>query len=285
MNRGDRLSVEPGALVRELEPKEPWRIVKAKAYALACDEIAIGVSGLDWFPAFACWNRYDLPLKPIVNARGAHIEATCHPEATKRMRAGNAVGEWVLWKDFDHSLPQWAQVLSLGLPGLRRRVAECRRDTSYYRSLEIAADASLRLVGRLASQAEKVAANGGGVRAARQAECLRQLERGAPRTAYEAMQLIYLYFVMSEHLDAMQCRSLSVIDQTLWPFYRDDLAKGRTTESEFREQLFHFFGQWGSIDNYWGRPAQVAVQDSTEMAKIDAYVESLLRTEYDYVRR
>ena len=241
-------------LQRRLGDGVPWRIVKAKAYALACDRIAVGVSGLDWFPAFACWNRYDLPFGRLVPERAHFISTNCHPRATARMRQGNEVGDWMLWKDFDHSVPQWDQVLALGLPGLRQRVLDCRRPTPFYDSLTIVADASLRLVGRLAAQAERTAADGGGPRAVRQAEALRQLERGAPRTAYEAMQLIYLYFVMSEHLDAMQCRSLSVIDQTLWPYYREDLAAGRTTEAEFREQFLHFLWQWGSIDNYWAQP-------------------------------
>jgi len=241
-------------LLRERGDKDDWRILKAKAYAIACDKIAIGVSGLDWFPAFACWNRYNLPLGCMIAERAQFIATNCHPQATARMKRGNAVGEWMMWKDFDHSVPQWDQVLALGLTGLRQRVLKHYRPAPYYDSLLIVADASLRLVGRLAAQAEKVAATGGGPRAARQAQALRQLEKGAPRTTYEAMQLIYLFFVMSEHLDAMQCRSLSVIDQELWPFYRDDLAAGRTTEAEFREQFHHFLWQWGSIDNYWAQP-------------------------------
>ena len=248
---------EAEALVSELEPKEPWRVVKAKAYQLICDRMSIGVSDLDWFPAFACYNRYDLPLKLIVWRREKAIDAKIHPKEAARIREGNLSGEWSAGKDFCHSVPQWDQVLALGLPGLRRRVAAYGRKTPFYESLEITADASIRLIGRLAAQAEKVAASGGGPRARRQAEALRQLERGAPRTAYEAMQLIYLYFVFSEHIDFMQCRSLSVIDQTLWPYYRADLAAGRTTEAEFREQFLHFLWQWGSIDNYWGQPVTV----------------------------
>ena len=68
------------------------------------------------------------------------------------------------------------------------------------------------------------------------------------------MQFIYLYFVLSEHFEAVQARSLSIIDQTLWPYYQADVAAGRTTEAEFREQFAHFLWQWGSIDNYWGQP-------------------------------
>ena len=166
---------EAEALVRELEPKEPWRVVKAKAFQLICDRMSIGVSDLDWFPAFACYNRYDLPLKLIVWRREKAIDAKIHPKEAARIREGNLSGEWSAGKDFCHSVPQWDQVLALGLPGLRRRVAAYGRRTPFYESLEITADASIRLVGRLAAQAEKVAASGGGPRARRQAEALRQL--------------------------------------------------------------------------------------------------------------
>jgi cell wall-associated NlpC family hydrolase len=40
----------------------------------------------------------------------------------------------------------------------------------------------------------------------------------------------------------------------LAPYYDADIASGRTTEREFREQLKHFLWQWGSIANYWNQP-------------------------------
>ena len=45
------------ALAGELEPKEPWNVVKASCFAWLCDNLAIDVSPLDWYPAFACWDR------------------------------------------------------------------------------------------------------------------------------------------------------------------------------------------------------------------------------------
>ena len=35
-------------LSRELEPKEPWNVVKATCFAWLCDNVAIDVSPLDW---------------------------------------------------------------------------------------------------------------------------------------------------------------------------------------------------------------------------------------------
>ena len=84
--------------------------------------------------------------------------------------------------------------------------------------------------------------------------CLERLRSGPPQTAYDMMMFVWLYFFYSEHLDGIQCRSLTELDVFLTPYYDADIAAGRTTEAEFREQLKHFLWQWGSIANYWNQP-------------------------------
>ena len=91
-------------------------------------------------------------------------------------------------------------------------------------------------------------------RLAREIACLERLRSGAPQTAYDMMMFVWLYFMFSEHLDGIQCRSLTELDVFLTPYYDADIAAGRTTETEFREQLKHFLWQWGSISNYWNQP-------------------------------
>ena len=80
------------------------------------------------------------------------------------------------------------------------------------------------------------------------------MRNGPPQTAYDMMMFVWLYFFWSEHLDGFQCRSLTELDVFLTPYYDADIAAGRTTEAEFREQLRHFLWQWGSIANYWNQP-------------------------------
>ena len=248
-------------LAAELEPKEPWCVVKAKLYAYLCDNLSIGVSGHDWFPAFAVWNRYARPMRPVVERRNSKIFREFNPAERAAMDAGNASGKWTFWKDFDHSVPEWEKNLALGFPGLDRRLRENCKDEPRYRAVSEVSQATLRLVDRFIAQGEREVAKSRGREVAetqkrleRQVESLKRLRAGPPQTAHDAMMFIYLYFVLSEHYDAIQCRSLSIIDQTLWPYYRADLAAGRTTEAEFREQFRHFLWQWGSIDNYWGQP-------------------------------
>ena len=237
-------------LAGELEPVEPWNVVKARCFAYLCDNIAIDVSPYDWFPAFACWNRYKRPLSSVIWRRNGKIGAQFYPSIGQEINEGNRIGKWMVWKDFDHIIPEWDKVIPLGFPGMKKRLHDNWKDKPYYKAVGMASDAIDRLLDRLAAQGEKR----GGARAIRQAECFRRLKTSAPRTAYDVMQFIYLYFVLSEHFEAVQARSLSIIDQTLWPFYKADLAAGRTTEAEFREQFKHFLWQWGSIDNYWGQP-------------------------------
>ena len=247
------------ALTAELEPKEPWNVVKASCFAWLCDNLAIDVSPLDWFPAFACWDRLRWPMRPVQGWREGEISKRFYPEICPRMEQGNREGRWMVWKDFDHIIPDWDNVILLGFPGMRRRLEANWQDSNpYYRAERIAAEGIERLIDRLIAQGARqvVGADvpGRPHRLAKQIESLRRLRDGAPQTAYDVMQFIYLGFVLSEHFEAVQARSLSTIDKVLWPYYRADLAAGRTTEAEFREQFRHFLWQWGSIDNYWGQP-------------------------------
>ncbi|HOE60160.1 MAG TPA: pyruvate formate lyase family protein [Kiritimatiellia bacterium] len=244
------------ALASGLEPKEDWRVVKAKVYAMLCDQMAIDVSPLDWYPAISIWNRYDRPMSAVVWRRNGEIARKCYPDITGRINKGNRDGIWRVWKDFDHSVPVWEDMFKLGFAGMRDRVDAHDDGTPFYRSLRITADASIRLIERFAAQARKRlgTADGKSSRLVKQIAALDQLAKGPPQTAYEVLLFIDLYFFMCEHLDAMQCRSLSIIDRNLWPYYQADLAAGRTTEAEFREQFRHFLWQWGSVDNYWGQP-------------------------------
>ena len=248
---------------KELESRETWNVVKAECFAWLCDNLSIDVSSLDWFPAFACWDRYARPMSPVLWWRNGRIEQKYYPAILPRMWKGNEQGRWMIWKDFDHIIPEWDKVLTLGFPGMKARLlANWQEGKSYYRAEKIAAEAIERLLERLIEKGQtnlsapgvEGGAGAKGSRLSKQIASLKRLREGPPKTAYDVMQFIYLYFVLSEHIEAVQARSLSIIDQTLWPYYQADLAAGRTTELEFREQFKHFLWQWGSIDNYWGQP-------------------------------
>ena len=268
----DAARAELRKLAAKLEPTEPWQVVKAECFAWLCDNLAIDVSPLDWFPAFACWNRHARPMSHVLWERNQRIGQKYYPEIAARINEGNRIGKWCVWKDFDHIVPWWENILPLGFPGMKRRLLDNWQDKPYYRAEKIAAEGIERLLDRLIAQGERKSKSGVEVeerkaRLEKQIASLKRLKDGAPETAYDVMQFIYLYFVLSEHFEGVQARSLSIIDRTLWPYYQRDLAAGRTSEAEFREQFRHFLWQWGSIDNYWGQPVTMggtAADGSTE---------------------
>ena len=247
---------------REQPGLDSWRLTKANIVAFFCDKMAIGVSGHDWFPAIASWNRWERPLTKVIwSKRNKLIDRVCCPDESKRVARGNKTGRWTMWKDFDHSVPEWQTCLKLGFPGMKARLREFWQDTDYYRSGEIVIDAVIRLVGRFEAYAREELARTtdakGRERLTKEIATLARLRTGAPETAYDGLMFIWVYFFACEHLERVQVRSLSNLDLTIGPMYRADLAAGRTTEAEFREQLKHFWWQWGSIDNYWCQPVSI----------------------------
>ena len=244
---------------------ESWRVTKAKMFAAEVNEQSIDVSPFDWFPAIAVWNRLSLPTwKVCKDDRAREVNAKILPaDLVKEWRSGNADGTWLLIQDFDHSVPDWRVIMKLGFPGMKTRLAKYAvKGDPFYDGLAIAMDAMLKGLDRFIAQGRKnkCKIENGECRIAdanrieKEIVCLERLRNGPPQTAYDAMMFIWLYFFWSEHLDGIQCRSLTELDVTLTPYYDADIAAGRTNEAEFREQLRHFLWQWGSVANYWNQP-------------------------------
>jgi len=260
---------------------ESWRITKAKCFAAQALEMSIDVSPLDWFPAISVWDRNDRPINNVRGGRAREVNARMLPAwVTKEWYAGNKDGSWNMWQDFDHSVPDWRVIMALGYTGMKKRLEKYAvKDDPFYEGLKIAMDAMLGSIDRFIEQGKKnlgregapetLAAQTGAGRArnvcgapraagnfrlAKEIACLERLRNGPPQTAYDMMMFVWLYFFWSEHLDGIQCRSLTELDVFLTPYYDADIAAGRTTEAEFREQLKHFLWQWGSISNYWNQP-------------------------------
>lgn len=263
----DALKARLAELVRDgRQTGESWRITKAKCFAAQALEMSIDVSPYDWFPAISVWNRTGLPIKGVIGPRAGEVNREVVSSAARTAwTKGNAEGDWNVWQDFDHSVPDWRVILKLGFPGLRDRLTaiagapgeDGRYADPFAESVRLTADALLGLLARFVAVGERRLASASGdgrVRLEKEITALKRLRKGPPETAYETMLFIWTYFFCSEHLDGIQCRSLTEIDVFLTPYYEADLAAGRTTEAEFRAQLKHFFWQWGSVANYWNQP-------------------------------
>ena len=236
---------------------EPWVTTKARLFAYLCDNMAIGVSTNDFFPAFSCWSRRDRPLTGVIQARMAEIDRDVGATAIKA-----AVNERLdVRHDYDHACPDWETALRLGFPGLKARIDAVGDPDAYQRALASTADAMLRTLGRLERHAA-ASPDADHPRIRAEIAALKALQTRAPETTYEAMMFQFLFFVFGEQIDHLQMRTLGNLDKLLAPYYRADLVAGRITEAEFRELLRHFWWQWGSLDNWWGQPVYIGGTDA-----------------------
>ncbi len=237
----------------------PFPVKKAKAFEYLVKNLQIEVDPHDFFPAFGCWNRAPRVLNAMLRTQADRV--------TERLKNRNLwsllnkTGFSNIWIDFDHSVPEWDQIFRLGFPGLLKNAEDWKNKhraagtlttdvEAFFDGIIITYRAILKMLERFIERAKTHHDE----RCDFTAASLQRLHDGKPQNFFDALQMIFTYFMFSEHMDHMQVRSLGNLDAILTPFYDRDLADGTFTDAQMREMFDHFFMQWGSIDNYWGQP-------------------------------
>ncbi len=242
----------------------PHPVAKAKAIEYVLQNERLYVNEHDYFVGLYSLNR--LANSVTFWPWEAESKKKRKPELIARERLFNDSAAVSLWPDYDHVVPDWESIVNLGIRGIIER-AENYKDkcaaTGHmtkeqeaffdgiimeYSSILMIIDRWYRLaLTKTHEKAEKIAV------------CLKHLYDGAPTNIYEAMQLMFIYFLVSESIDSYQVRSLgNGLDRTLYPFYQRDLENGTFTREEIKEYLAYFMMQWSAIGNYWGQPFYLA---------------------------
>ena len=233
--------------------KEDWYDVAARCFDYLVDNVAIGFSKYDGFPAISAWDRHRRPMSAVLWSHAADVDNKYSPGLRAAIAQMNKEGRATIGKDFDHSAPDWIDILKLGFPGMKARADSYTKDTPFYRAERKAAAAMMRFLDRLITTA-KAHPDADSPWMRKEIASLERLRVGPPQTVFDIMEFTMVYFILSEPLNYFQVRTFDNIDVRWWPYYQADLAAGRTTEAEFREEFRHFIWQFGSIDNYWGHP-------------------------------
>ncbi len=244
-------------IIKFAELDAPPPIIKARAFEFLTEKLQIEVDPHDFFPAFACWRRRPCPMSPLLR----ELQKRVPLRQIELWGLLNQSGASNIWIDFDHSVPEWDVIIRLGFPGLLKNTMDWRekhrengtldeKKEAYFEGIRITYEAILRMLERLIERAKMHKHD----RCDFVAASLQRLHDGPPQNFFDMLQLIYLYFIFSEHIDHLQVRSLGNLDWMLTPFYDRDLKNGTFTDEQMREMFDHFFMQWGSIDNYWGQP-------------------------------
>ena len=237
-----------------LEYSHPVRKARALEYVLKNTRISCDTR--DIFPAI---NMVDRPLmKTIIKKWKSEVFLGKLPEVEARRSQLELDGIVTIWPDFDHSVPVWDRLFSLGFVGIleeseKARSAKPRTDeeNAFFDGIKLTYEAVLDFLGRLSDAAEEGKLKFG----------LESLRKGAPKTFYEALLLSYLYFMISEHVDTLQVRSLSGFDTSFYRFYENDIKNG-VSEEEIRTDLAYYFLQFTSIGNYFNQPVYLGGENA-----------------------
>ena len=245
----------------------PHPVRKAKAFAYILKNTRISCDPRDIFPAI---NMIDRPLNStVVAAWRKNVFCDIIPEIEERRANLERNGVVTIWPDYDHSVPIWERIFGLGFCGLLRESEEARKQiediteaqTAFFDGIQITYTAILDFVARLEAQAEKQQNH-------RLAAALGNVKREAPQSFYEALLVDYIYFMLCEHIEGLQVRSLSNFDRIFYAFYQQDLANG-VSEEQIREDLAYFFLQFMAIGNYWGQPVYLGGCKEDESTQIN----------------
>ena len=277
---GDALKSE---LLRRDEANShlPHPIRKAKAFTFVLENTRISCDPRDRFPAI---NTMDRPLNAtLIKAWKKEVFGEIIPEIEAKRATMERTGMATIYPDFDHSVPLWDRIFSLGFEGLLNESEAIRHsrphtadEDAFFEGIKITYEAILAFIDRLAAQAE--AAEG----SERMAIALRSIRHHAPTTFYEALLTDYLYFIVCEHIEGLQVRSLSNFDRLFFPYYQNDLKNG-VTEQEIREDLAYFFLQFTAIGNYWNQPVYLGGTDADGKSRINE-LSYLFLDVYDHMR-
>ena len=246
----------------------PHPVAKAYAVKYTLDNTRIDINEHDYFVGFYSVNR-------LASAIGqwkwyGEVFDKVIPKTKALIDDMNNSGAVTVWPDFDHVVPDWNSLLTLGFSGIVERVKSYRQKhaeggtltdeaAAYFDGMEITYRAVIDVIDRLYKYA--LTQNHG--KAKRIADCLKHIRDGAPTNIYEAMQLIYIYFMVSECFDGYQVRSLgNGLDGSLYPFYKNDLKNETFTRDEIKELIGYFLMQWSAIGNFWGQPFYMGGTDT-----------------------
>ena len=225
---------------------------KARALEYVLKNTRISCDERDIFPAI---NMIDRPIsQTVVKAWRKEVFNETIPEIESRRSQLERDGIVTMWLDYDHSVPVWERILELGFDGILREseAARANRELSpeqndFFEGIRITYEGVLTFLERLSVLASNTKGS------EKMAAALKNIRHRPPSTFYEALLTVYLYFMISEHIDCLQVRSLSNFDRLFLPFYQSDLTNG-VSEEEIRADLAYFLMQFTAIGNYWNQP-------------------------------
>ncbi len=253
--------MEAEALYAEMLKKDeknkalPHPVRKAICLKFLLENTRIACDRRDRFPNV---NILDRGMTRITSKWRNEVFGTIIPEVEKKRAQLERDGIATIGPDYDHSVPVWEKLYALGFSGIAENAEKKKAEKAEKRPLTPEEEGffdgiilTYRAIAAFTERLSKLALATPG--SERMGTALAKIAKEPPKTLYEALLLNYLYFIISEHIDSWQVRSLGHMDRLFAPFYEKDRAAG-VPEEEIRLDLSYYLLQFASINNYWNQP-------------------------------
>ena len=247
-------------IAERLKGKHHYEI-KSTLFSYILENTRIDVSEHDYFVGIYTWSRIidRHTVDPWKNEVHNKVDKVIPDNVKKDL--GESGAAWANL-DFDHTVPDWESLAELGFVGILKRLDSSyavakgkgeitEKQEAFYLGAKREYEALIGLTKRfyeysLTKTHEKAAVV---------SESLRKISLGAPETTLDMLQLMYIYFMVSESVEHYQVRSLGYgLDGTLYPFFKRDIESGRFTKEEIARFIAYYLMQFSSMGNYWGQP-------------------------------
>lgn len=266
-------------------PDYNHQILKAKLVEYILDNTRIDVNEHDYFIGIYTWGRV---IKRIIAKWSEQCYANYVGEKKQTLDDFLASGTAWTWLDFDHTVPNWDALLKLGFKGILERARKSyeskkkdgtltEKQELFFTALEIEYTAILRIMDRFVKYAQtKKHAKAKAIK-----ESLEHLRDGSAVDTYDALHMMYIYFMISESIYHYQVRSLGYgLDASLYPFYKKDIESGKYTKDEIAEFIAYFLQQFSCIENYWGQPFYLAGTNADGTTRVNELTHMILDVYY-----
>ena len=228
---------------------------KASLFAFVLDHAQLAITPEELFQDHI---RHGSLVMKQRNRWMTEVHSTILAEVSRPQKLWRELGIANAQCDFGHTVPDWYDILALGIPGLLNRLRSYHKDTAFYQAGEMVYEAVLRYLHRL-SLACREAAKEVPQHAERLHYCADDLDalcEHEPQTLHQALQLTYIFHILQEEIEGERLRSLGGLDRIYTRFMQADLDAGRLTKSEIAEMWQDFFQKFHALtgDTFFGEP-------------------------------
>jgi len=278
---------------------QPHSIIKAKAFEYILDNAQISINPSDWFGfhfnATEISSRQDIGwgMKRILNSlnskwSGELFQGPVKEYNSPRASQGRDAGLFVMYPDYDHSTPNWENIIELGFPGLLKGSQSYRHkrenitseQTAFFDSITITYNAIIRFTKRLSEEARRYISKNPKMKYL--VHALSNLSANPPRNTYEALILALLYWKIQENVECIRVRTIGDLGNLYYRFYVNDIQNNTFSNENIKELFKYFMNHFSAMHcpyqqpMYFGSMDENGDVDINELSRMifDAYDEA-----------